>query len=246
MTVVKSISEIKENLQLFEVYLCEGTDEEQSFSSELIRRGSCFIAYEIENEMRFAPSRYIGYANNTMSSHIHRDKDGKETNPAITKLLRNLAQDADLEEKYLQYCNDLGLSPGNKKRKFWRFSLGEKDFTNNEIADEGFPEGKIVERKHIARERNPALIKAAKEAYKKLNNRLFCEACGFDFEKIYGERGIDYIEAHHILPVSEMLDSQKTKVTDIAMVCSNCHRILHRSRPWLTVVQLKALITNVT
>jgi hypothetical protein len=58
MTVVTSITEIEENLQLFEDYLCEGTDEEQLFCSELIRKGSCFIAYETENELRFSPSRY--------------------------------------------------------------------------------------------------------------------------------------------------------------------------------------------
>ncbi|SFW78581.1 hypothetical protein SAMN03159439_04805 [Pseudomonas sp. NFACC04-2] len=61
MTVVTSITEIEENLQLFEDYLCEGSDEEQLFCSELIRKGSCFIAYETENELRFSPSRYIGY-----------------------------------------------------------------------------------------------------------------------------------------------------------------------------------------
>ena len=129
--------------------------------------------------------------------------------------------------------------------QFWNLKK-KTDFTKNKISDEGFPEGKIVERKHIARERNSALVKSAKDAYKKSNKRLSCEACNFDFEKVYGEWGSDYIEAHHIVPVSEMKSSQKTKITDIAMVCSNCHRILHRSRPWLTVGQLKALITKKT
>ncbi|WP_339456405.1 HNH endonuclease [Pseudomonas sp. EA_65y_Pfl1_P120] len=246
MTVVTSIIEIEENLQLFEDYLCEGTDEEQLFCSELIRKGSCFIAYEIESELRFCPSRYIGYSKNTVRSHIQRESDGKETNPAITKVLGKLTQSDKLEQMYIKYCSDLGLSPFNKKRKFWSLSLKGTDFISNQITDEGFPEGKIVERKHAARERNAALVKSAKEAYKKLNKRLFCQACDFDFEKVYGERGSDYIEAHHIVPVSDMVASQKTKITDIAMVCSNCHRILHRSRPWLTVDQLKELIAQKT
>ncbi len=246
MTVVTSITEIEENLQLFEDYLCEGTDEEQLFCSELIRKGSCFIAYEIENEFRFSPSRYIGYSKNTIHAHIQRERDGKETNPAIIKVLGKLIQNDNLEEKYLKYCSDLGVSPFNKKRKFWSLSLEGKDFISNKISDEGFPEGKIVERKHTARERNAALVKSAKDAYKKTNKHLCCEACNFDFEKTYGERGSNYIEAHHIVPVSEMQASQKTKITDIAMVCSNCHRILHRSRPWLTVSELKSLISKKT
>lgn len=246
MTVVTSITEIEENLGLFENYLCEGTDEEQLFCSELIRKGSCFIAYEIGSELRFSPSRYIGYSNNTIHAHTQRVKDGKETNPAITKLLGKLIKNENLENKYLQYCSDLGVSPFNKKRKFWTLSLDGKDFISNRISDEGFPEGKIVERKHTARERNSALVKAAKDAYKKLNKHLSCQVCNFDFEKFYGERGYDYIEAHHIIPVSEMQTSKKTKITDIAMVCSNCHKILHRSRPWLTISQLKTLINKKT
>lgn len=58
-----------------------------------------------------------------------------------------------------------------------------------------------------------------------------CMACGFDFEKKYGKRGKGFIEVHHLTPVSE-LDSN-TKVdpkTDLAVVCSNCHRIIHRKK----------------
>lgn len=246
MTVVTTKNEIEENLKLFEDYLCEGADDEQIFCSELIRKGSCFIAYQIGSELRFAPSRYIGYAKNTIHSHEKREKDGKETNPAITKLLGKLVQNESLERKYIEYCNSLGVLPYNKKRKFWLLAIEGLDFKSNERTDEGFPEGKIVERKHIARERSSALISQAKEQFKIKHKRLFCEACNFNFEEVYGERGLNYIEAHHTIPVSEMQPSQKTKISDIAMVCSNCHRILHRSRPWLTIAQIKKLIGNET
>lgn len=246
MPTVTTKNEIEENLKLFEDYLCEGTDDEQLFCSELIRKGSCFIAYKIGDELRFAPSRYIGYSKNTMQLHEQREKDGKETNPAITKLLGKLAQDDNLDTKYIEYCKSFRAMPYNKKRKFWLLDIEGLDFKNNERTDEGFPEGKIVERKHTARERNSALIAQAKEQFKNKNSRLFCEACNFDFEKAYGARGLNFIEAHHITPVSEMLPSQKTKISDIAMVCSNCHKILHRSRPWLTISQLKNLISNET
>lgn len=246
MTVVTAQNEIEDNLRLFEEYLCEGTPEEQLYCSDLIRKGSCFIAYKIGNELRFAPSRYIGYANNSIESHIEDAGDGRDTNPAISKLLGKLTEDSELEVQYLEYCRSLGTTPHNKKRKFWALAIEGSDFKSNETSSEGFPEGKIVERRHIARERNSALIAQAKEQFKRENKRLFCEACNFDFEKVYGQRGLNYIEAHHTIPVSEMLPSQKTKISDIAMVCSNCHRILHRSRPWLTIAQLKKLINNET
>ncbi|MBA1245968.1 HNH endonuclease [Pseudomonas luteola] len=246
MVVVTAQDEIIENLRLFEDYLCEGTDDEQLYCSDLIRKGKCLIAYKVGQELRFAPSRYIGYTNNSIQSHSEDAGDGRDTTPAISKLLGKLVENSDLDQKYIEYCESLGSTPYNKKRKFWTLDLEESDFKSHETSSEGFPEGKIVERRHLARERNSALISQAKEHFKRKNKRLFCEACNFDFEKAYGQRGFNFIEAHHTIPVSEMLPAQKTKISDIAMVCSNCHRILHRSRPWLTIAQLKNLISNET
>lgn len=100
---------------------------------------------------------------------------------------------------------------------------------------ESFPEGKLKERKHIYRERNPRLIKQAKEQFKLThNNKLFCEICSFNFEERYGsELGQNFIEAHHLIPISELKDGDQTKIEDLIMVCSNCHRMIHRKRPWI-------------
>ncbi|MBO8169061.1 MAG: HNH endonuclease [Thermoanaerobacteraceae bacterium] len=108
-----------------------------------------------------------------------------------------------------------------------------------------FPEGKILYRIHKARERNQTLVRKAKEiALRQNNGRLKCEVCGFDFREAYGEIGEGYIECHHIIPVSELDLGAKTKLTDLALVCSNCHRMLHRKRPWITIEQLKHLYKN--
>lgn len=69
-----------------------------------------------------------------------------------------------------------------------------------------------------------------------------CEICGFNFEDIYGEIGEDFIEGHHIKPVSELKDGDETNIKDIIMVCSNCHRMIHRRNPWLNKDDLKTLI----
>jgi len=109
----------------------------------------------------------------------------------------------------------------------------------------GFMEGKRVERRHFLRERNPKVIKLAKAAFKKKHSRLFCEICGFDFQKIYGAIGEDFIEAHHTLPLSKIEDEKvETKVEDIALLCSNCHKMIHRKRPWLVMDDLKSLLSK--
>jgi putative restriction endonuclease len=54
--------------------------------------------------------------------------------------------------------------------------------------------------------------------------------------------GIDFIEGHHIIPVSEMAPDHKTKPEEIALLCSNCHKMIHKRRPWLGMDQLKDLV----
>lgn len=101
-----------------------------------------------------------------------------------------------------------------------------------------YKEGKELLRLHKIRERDPQLIKEAKKRFKKIHGELFCEACGINFEKMYGKRGKDFIEGHHKKPVSEMKEGETTKVEDIGMLCSNCHRMIHRI-PMISIEELK-------
>ena len=74
------------------------------------------------------------------------------------------------------------------------------------------------------------------------NNKLFCEACGFDFSDKYVDLGIGFIEAHHIKPIAKMKQNEKTKIEDIVMLCSNCHSMIHRKKPWTTKDNLKSIL----
>lgn len=103
-------------------------------------------------------------------------------------------------------------------------------------------EGKSGFFRHFARERDWKIIKAKKLRFLIENGFLFCEVCGFDFAKKYGNRGVNFIEVHHKTPLSEVDDETITNLDDLCLLCSNCHKILHRKQPWLTVRQLKEII----
>ena len=112
-----------------------------------------------------------------------------------------------------------------------------------ENSTDEYGEGRKQLKQHMVRERNPKLVQVAKEKFKQRHSgRLFCEICGFDFFLTYGSIGEDYIEVHHKKPVSKMKEGGKTKVEDVAVVCSNCHRMIHRKKPWLTVEQMKKVL----
>uniref|UniRef100_UPI0034A31B69 HNH endonuclease n=1 Tax=Streptomyces sp. SNU607 TaxID=2718875 RepID=UPI0034A31B69 len=103
------------------------------------------------------------------------------------------------------------------------------------------PEGRLLMRRHRARERNKGLRKKKIASVLQRGGQLACEACGFDFEQTYGERGAGYIECHHVVPLHEAGEG-RTKLSDLALICANCHRMIHRRAPWPTPGELRASI----
>jgi len=106
------------------------------------------------------------------------------------------------------------------------------------------PEGKVITRLHRSRERNRKLVERKKAQTFAAHGKLECEACHFDFECRYGARGKGFIEAHHVKPVHTLTEDDKTKVSDLALLCSNCHRMVHSQRPWLSVEELKTILKS--
>jgi 5-methylcytosine-specific restriction protein A len=113
----------------------------------------------------------------------------------------------------------------------------------NDDEEEG-EEGGLLTRVHRIRETNPWIVERKKESILKRLGALACEACGFDFSEAYGVYGEGFIECHHTKPISEMMPGDRTRLKDLALVCSNCHRMLHRRRPWLTIDQLSKLVQS--
>jgi 5-methylcytosine-specific restriction protein A len=102
-------------------------------------------------------------------------------------------------------------------------------------------EGKIFYRLHRLRERDPTLAKKKKQHILEITGKLECEICEFDFHSTYGNLGEGFIECHHNKPVSRMKLDDVTRLNDLSLVCSNCHRMLHRKLT-LSVKSLKELI----
>lgn len=71
-----------------------------------------------------------------------------------------------------------------------------------------------------------------------------CAACNFNFEQKYGERGRDFIEIHHIKPLSSLGGSAEINPKeDLVPLCANCHRMVHRRKDHvLTMEELKEIL----
>ena len=87
-------------------------------------------------------------------------------------------------------------------------------------------EGKKKEYYVTKYERNPILRQKAIQIH-----GLKCMVCNFDFEATYGEAGRNFIEVHHIKPLSTLMEETRVNPeTDLICVCSNCHSIIHRKK----------------
>lgn len=96
-------------------------------------------------------------------------------------------------------------------------------------------------------ERSKTLREKAIESYTH-DGKIVCEVCGFDFYKSYGEIGRGFIEIHHQKPIFQYEETDFSKVVTEALkqlipLCSNCHRMIHRSKDApLTIQELRAIV----
>lgn len=102
-------------------------------------------------------------------------------------------------------------------------------------------EGSVLLARHLRRERSRSLRNKKISISKSKGIPIACEVCAFDYGEVYGSRGKDYIEVHHVLPLHASGPTQ-TRLQDLALICANCHRMIHRGKHWLTPHQLKELI----
>lgn len=82
---------------------------------------------------------------------------------------------------------------------------------------------------HTFKERFAQTVAKKKELALAEHGTLICEVCEFDFLGVYGQLGAGFSECHHLTPVAELEEDHSTQLDELAIVCANCHRMLHRS-----------------
>lgn len=199
--------------------------------------------------------------NKFWESETNRSETLRNTNGVRMKVMNFMRLDPLYTQRGL-----VGLTQGNKLEEIvWReyaenpeklsqvahairASISNKDLleegTTSYSFDDDFEamEGKILTRIHIQRERSSKLVKAKKTKQLEMYGKLSCEVCGFDFSDVYGERGAGFIECHHISPLCELAETSKTTLAMLRLVCSNCHRMIHIQKPWLTIEDLRNIL----
>ena len=109
--------------------------------------------------------------------------------------------------------------------------------TRKTIKSKEAMEGERYKAEAMFRKRSRALIDA-----KKAKSNGHCEICDLSFKKQYGLTDRDCLIAHHIDPISERSKASKTTLDDIALLCPNCHAVIHAFDEPLSIDNMKQKI----
>lgn len=104
-----------------------------------------------------------------------------------------------------------------------------------DLLDVSAEEGEVRTIRHLVVERDRGLVEMKKRAVLKSKGRLVCEVCGFDFAEAYPGVGAEFCEVHHRVPLASLKGVRNTSLNDLAILCSNCHRMIHKTDPMESV-----------
>lgn len=72
-----------------------------------------------------------------------------------------------------------------------------------------------------------------------------CAACDVSFVNRYGDIGQNFIHVHHVRPLASLATGYRVDPrADLIPICPNCHAMLHRTDPPLSVADLRARLSR--
>lgn len=141
-----------------------------------------------------------------------------------------------------QVWENIGHRPNEVKRLAALIEASIEQVSNHDLVpDSIFIEGRLVTENHVRMEREPTLRKKFLATRKSLK----CDLCHCKSNAASKEIQASMFECHHTKPLS-MTGKTKTQLTDIALLCANCHRMVHKAisqeKRWLSTKEAIEII----
>jgi hypothetical protein len=204
-----------------------------------IRDKTRLLPFEIAEVERHLPGDYEGGV-------FGLDQDPPMRNLLHIKAMRPFKKPVPVET-FLKYSDGHPLGGGSYLRyKFARIIPPSEDWIRKQLA-----EAAEVEETYMAEEgvryaaetkflkRNRRIVREAQAKYQPV-----CEACGDRLENKYGRLGLGYIQFHHRKPLGDNPHPVLNSWRDLAPLCPNCHTMIHRTDPVMSVEDFKKRILD--
>lgn len=170
--------------------------------------------------------------------HFPIKKLGRENALSMAIEFRKTTEEEKLKRFQVEY-RDL-TNAKVELEKIWRDLVSSFDFSTAEEvnSDKDLYEGTVYQITVNAYERNPEARLKCISHYGSI-----CFICGFNFGKIYGNVGEGIIHVHHLTPLSTIGAEYKVDpIKDMRPVCPNCHVMIHKKDPPLSVEKVKEMV----
>ena len=239
MRLVKNIAEIENNAITF-LDTIYGGRPDAAVAVQLVKSGKVFLPFQFEGVTVFVPSKFIGYAKNSVTSHkalIKKEgRDGRVTNREICGILGKYQEDSHLDGMLRSYCLSLGVSLDNFKHKFWRVETIKRgqgkvgsavdDIDVNQVGNDDPEYRRRMSGSYV---RDPKVREKVRE---RADGRCEYGTTLADDESCSTFRlqdGRMYLESHHIIKLSEQ---GADKYHNVIALCATHHREAHFGERW--------------
>lgn len=244
MNLVESTAEVIENAREF-------SNVAKGNSIAYDRFSQFFHWYYFPELGLFAPSKFIGYKNTTVSNYAGNGNGG-ETQATLNKWFSKLDEKSpeyklasdELQKFAASVGKKLSAKVFNGAGGIYLLSSGVNlsiypDETNAPV----YKEGRVMQVTVNAIERNSEARQKCIEHY-----GAICNSCDFDFSTKYGaELGSGFIHVHHLLDIALVRKEYKVDpINDLRPLCPNCHAMVHRTKPAMHPDKLREIINKNT
>ena len=107
---IESRVDVVKNIYTLYSYANSSETEDKEWAIQRFSNGKWFVVEPFGNTLLFAPSRFVGYKNNTREKHISNYGDGTQTNKKLRELsLYKEMSDEYLSEQFKCFMNTLGI-----------------------------------------------------------------------------------------------------------------------------------------
>lgn len=113
---IESQSDVIQNIKTLYAYLSDNDDSTVRWASGILKKGHNYVVEVIDDQVFFAPSRFVGYKNNSIKRHQQHHGNGNHTDNKLRQYYR-MVKDERLDVLFQKRLAQFGLSSQGKK--YW-------------------------------------------------------------------------------------------------------------------------------
>ena len=90
---IKTRDDVIQNIKTLYSYLSDGNEDHYQWAIERLKKGKNYVVEIIDSHAYFAPSRFVGYKDNTIEKHEENHGDGTQTDDILKQFYQKVQED---------------------------------------------------------------------------------------------------------------------------------------------------------